>query len=966
MIPAIAACAIIRLSMDRQRPEGRKHANAWRRTAHFALFAIMALALTFAFGRPAVRAATQPIECSVSCAPGTTCDTNTGQCVPKNQSTTQNQSGTGASGSAANSNGTSANNKPAADPSTDKTTTLDRILLLFGGIFFTLALWIGKVIDVLISVMVTVIVYNHFTTSQVVSSGWAIVRDAINMFYVILLIAIAFGTIIGYHKFNWRQQVPNILKWAIIINFSKTLCGLAIDASQVFTLTFANAIKDIAGGNFISAFGLTSVVGFAASSASKTDVKSVPDIAGYFGAGVGATVMFLIVLGALVALLVILVFRIVMLWVLIVIAPLAWFVGSAKGIIESNAYSQWWDNFKCFLVIGPVLTFFLWLALSVAGAGNIAATEGFNAPPVDSGILNQIFEPGRLTSFIIALAILWAGFQTANNFCQAAAGGIVQKALGKAQSFAKGTAMAPLNFLGVGAGAKNFGGGLGSRIPLVGSRGLLVNRGTLLRGAQGAAQYIPGVLGGTAISGGLGKMAEQAETTKRESEGVLAKRAESAAKAFVSDEQKMRFMREAADYSKGGKKSTRFTGNEEAILGNLKKAVDDKDYRKKMEDAGVNVGDLLQAYDQDMVKKFGGDEKWKASFKDFKEENPHVFLKDDKGNFDVSSLAKDPDKMKKVNFDAINKAGATEFMDQLAARMKQEESGEVDKDGKPLNMYEAARLGKFGGKAALAMNNLAAKQPITSLVRDDGSFASDLDEKDFVEKIRRNPEVIASVSTQLGANGGNNDAASALAASVTEKNLQAMVRKSRDPQTDDVTKRNLQSSMESLLGVLQTASRDTLNDEKEQKKYDRLVAYVTTTGLNRPLTPAPAVAETAPAAEAEAAPAAPAAPAPSGIDTAAVQNTFSRLRARIQQIQSVNTPANPMAGKNQAEIDDLNRQVSELDNLLQEQARAQRTLERAEDAAAQGTGDAQAVQAVRDRIAGLEAEIRRRTPSAPA
>src|SRR3989338_8131925 len=85
------------------------------------------------------------------------------------------------------------------------------------------------------------------------------------MFFVVILIIVAFGTIFGSDKFKHLQRVPQILLFAILINFSKTLCGLMIDFGQVIMLTFANALREIAAGNIIELFGLNKFNAFSGS-----------------------------------------------------------------------------------------------------------------------------------------------------------------------------------------------------------------------------------------------------------------------------------------------------------------------------------------------------------------------------------------------------------------------------------------------------------------------------------------------------------------------------------------------------------------------------------------------------------------------------------------------------------------------------------------------------------------------------
>ncbi len=292
---------------------------------------------------------------------------------------------------------------------------------------------LAKLIAVVLEYMIPVMLYNSFSTSPVVTAGWALVRDTVNMFFVIVLIVIAFGTIFGHSKFKWQQQVPKLLIFAIVINFSKTLAGIMIDFGQVIMLTFANALREILAGNIIEMFGLNKVNAFADSAGGKATTDWDLVFAAIAGVFITAWVLVIMIL-----LFAILIYRVVALWILIVVAPLAWFAGGASDILQSSAYADWWKQFKCLVAIGPVITFFLWLALSVAGAG--ASAEGFDTGTVgnSANFLTEIFELQHFMSMVIGSAMIMAGLQTAQQICSVMGNTFLGKTLGKAAAFGPG------------------------------------------------------------------------------------------------------------------------------------------------------------------------------------------------------------------------------------------------------------------------------------------------------------------------------------------------------------------------------------------------------------------------------------------------------------------------------------------------------------------------------------------------
>jgi len=340
-----------------------------------------------------------------------------------------------------------------------KASWVDSVLTGVASMITTVASYVGKVVVLVIGgVLMPAATYNDFVNSPVIGAGWAVIRDAVNMFFVIVFIAIAFGTILGLQKFQWRQQVPRLLLVAIFINFSRMLCGIAIDFSQVFMLTFINAVKDIAGGNFIQMFGLGDIMSGSSSGETGSDGGAV------LMAAIVALVMMLIVLVTVVFMCIAFLYRIVMLWVLVTVAPLAWFTKSLGDIMPqaSKGYSEWWKKFLCTLMLGPILAFFLWLALAVAGSGGkISGFDSVGTPEVN--VFSNILGSSRLITFIVGIFLLFAGFDTANDVC-AAADKTMGSILGAAKKTSKAIAAAPVaaaGVVGVAAARKGLEAGKG-------------------------------------------------------------------------------------------------------------------------------------------------------------------------------------------------------------------------------------------------------------------------------------------------------------------------------------------------------------------------------------------------------------------------------------------------------------------------------------------------------------------------
>lgn len=332
--------------------------------------------------------------------------------------------------------------------------------------------FMGKMILLLFEIAVGWLApYNDFVRSAAVTTGWVLTRDVANMFFILILLAIAFGTILKIELLNYQKVLPKLLIMAILINFSKTICGVVIDFAQVIMLTFVNAFMQAAGGNFLNALGIYRMMQInEASSLAIDDLEIVK-------AFLFAAAFMVVALIVIIVYVMVLAYRIVMLWILIILAPVAWLGGAFPIGKASNAYTQWWDNFVGAVVVGPILAFFLWLALLTAGGGtlgstfqNPAYTQSGSEQAVTAGLtdvggnnffLNEQATSQSTTGFIIAISLLLAGLAAAQQ-SGGMAGGFAGNMAGKTKGFVGGAikgAAVGAGSLAVGAARKGAGWG---------------------------------------------------------------------------------------------------------------------------------------------------------------------------------------------------------------------------------------------------------------------------------------------------------------------------------------------------------------------------------------------------------------------------------------------------------------------------------------------------------------------------
>ncbi|MBI2483121.1 hypothetical protein HYV74_03000 [Candidatus Uhrbacteria bacterium] len=296
------------------------------------------------------------------------------------------------------------------------TSTVTQTIAEWLGIFLSVIVqFLGKLLLLVIYVLTLVAQYNSFVTSTAVTNGWVIVRDIANMFFIVALLVIAFGTILSVKEYQVQTLLPKLVFGAIFINFSKTIAGIFIDLSQVAMMTFVNGFAAAAAGNFAQAFQLQQMISLTYTEGAGVDILKV------VGTYLLAAVLLAIALATCVVMTVILAYRIVMLWALVVLSPLPYLL---NAIPQGKKYaSEWWSEFGKYLTTGPVLAFFLWLALVTAGSGQTGTEIRKDATVGGSDVANQEYNdgvaalgssagtPDSIISFVIAISMLIAGLQ---------------------------------------------------------------------------------------------------------------------------------------------------------------------------------------------------------------------------------------------------------------------------------------------------------------------------------------------------------------------------------------------------------------------------------------------------------------------------------------------------------------------------------------------------------------------------
>jgi len=257
--------------------------------------------------------------------------------------------------------------------------------------------------------------------SVFVVEGWGIVRDICNIFFIFVLLFIAFQVILGLGgKGDPKGLIVNVIIVGLLINFSLFATRIIIDASNILSRVFYNAetINIKSEGKDLGSLG---EIKFSEALVQKinpisllTDSSKVGDLSGAMQTaeedqqigsrdvkkvstaipvGLGTFVIIcmlcaaLCIVGVVVFLNLALVFiaRVVMLWLAMIISPLAFFSYTVPRLQKMPfiGFGNWIEETTKMAFMAPVFCFFIYIIISFLEEGLGLIDVGQNATGFD-------------------------------------------------------------------------------------------------------------------------------------------------------------------------------------------------------------------------------------------------------------------------------------------------------------------------------------------------------------------------------------------------------------------------------------------------------------------------------------------------------------------------------------------------------------------------------------------------------
>ena len=288
-----------------------------------------------------------------------------------------------------------------------------------------------------------------------VRAAWSTFRDIANMSFIFIILYIAINTILGTGNINMKKMLVRIVVIAVLLNFSFFFTKVAVDASNILTLSFHNQIiktpcgaEGAVAGNLGQAFmcqmGLPSFY--------KAD--SVRQLAGESGGlgtgavftrGIMGSIFFLITAFIFLAAAIMFIARFIAFIFLFMLSPLAF----ASMALPSDKYSDMWKKSlleNC--LFAPAFMLTIWASLKVLGGITQSINPSGNLNL--AGAINGGTGAGAaFLNYAIVIGMIIGSLLVAKKFGAYGAGGAL-KMLGGAGNWTQGK---------LGRGALRFGYG---------------------------------------------------------------------------------------------------------------------------------------------------------------------------------------------------------------------------------------------------------------------------------------------------------------------------------------------------------------------------------------------------------------------------------------------------------------------------------------------------------------------------
>lgn len=206
-----------------------------------------------------------------------------------------------------------------------------------------------------------------------VDTGWAVIRDLSNIFFIIALLYVAFKTVLGLNASNNKKMISMIVMMALLINFSLFFTRVVIDASNILARVFYANIEAVDKNGSPQESNITGK-SISVGIVNKFNPQKFINEAGvnrgqhtkvYAVIMLISIIMMAFMIYIFLSLAFVFVGRVISIWLLMVFSPLAFASQALPSVkIPGYGWSEWKDQLFNQAFMAPIFVFFLYLIVS--------------------------------------------------------------------------------------------------------------------------------------------------------------------------------------------------------------------------------------------------------------------------------------------------------------------------------------------------------------------------------------------------------------------------------------------------------------------------------------------------------------------------------------------------------------------------------------------------------------------------
>lgn len=281
--------------------------------------------------------------------------------------------------------------------------------------------------------------------SDAVREIWVMTRDFLNMFFILILLFSAFGTIFQVSKYNVKKVWLTLVLNALLVNFSYPIARFIIDISNVTMYYFLNNMfigaTANSGASILANIGNYSML---------HGINNPNNFSEHQIAYLIASCIFIFIFGiTLLVLAAMFLIRLISLAMLVMFSPIG-FVGYIFPGTSGYA-TKWWNNLFKYSFFGPIMVFVMLVALKLMETISQDHIRSIMAKSAVQGVSqDQTTWFAQIALYTIPIMILWMGMGIAQSIGIEGASVVV----GKGKKFANATK----GFIWKNTGGKAWGG----------------------------------------------------------------------------------------------------------------------------------------------------------------------------------------------------------------------------------------------------------------------------------------------------------------------------------------------------------------------------------------------------------------------------------------------------------------------------------------------------------------------------